>query len=54
MSNEIEKHQNFINEVKDYIKECLENKTSPATILESFAKIIDEIVIEVIMEKSKN
>lgn len=52
-TSDIQKHQTFTTEVKDYIKECLENKTNPATILDSFAKLIDETVIEVLKEKSK-
>ncbi len=54
LKNEIEKHQNFIKEVKDYIKDCLKNETNPAAILESFSKIIDETVNEVLKEKTAN
>lgn len=51
--NDIQKHETFIKETKDYIKECLKNKVSPHTILESFSKIIDETVNEVLKEATK-
>ena len=47
------KHEKFIAQTKDYIKECLENKVNPAEILESFAKIIDEVVMDELMDKTK-
>ena len=48
--NEIEKHEAFIIQTKDYIKDCLKNKVTPNTILESFSKIIDETVNEELAE----
>lgn len=42
----IQKHEEFIKVTTQYIKECLKNKVSPHTILESFSKIIDETVNE--------
>ena len=50
LKNEIEKHENFNKEIKDYIKDCLKNKVSPNAILESFSKIIDQTVNEAIAE----
>ena len=51
--NEIEKHETFIIQTKEYIKECLKNKVSPHAILESFSKIIDETVNDVLKEATQ-
>ena len=48
--DEIQKHETFIKETKDYIKECLKNKVNPSTILGSFSKIIDETINEELAE----
>ncbi len=50
LKNDIEKHEAFIIQTKDYIKDCLKNKVSPHAILESFSKIIDETVNEALAE----
>ncbi len=49
-ANEIKKHQKFAKEVKDYIRECLENEVNPGVILESFKKFIDEVIKEKLKE----
>jgi len=53
MSGDIKRHQIFVEEVKDYIKECLSNDISPAVILESFKKFIDDAIQEEIKEAKK-
>ena len=53
LNNDIEKHEIFIKETKVYIRECLKNKVSPHAILESFSKLIDETVNEVIEDVTK-
>jgi len=51
---DIEKHEAFIIQTKDYIKECLKNKVSPHAILGSFSKLIDETVNEEIKEATNS
>jgi hypothetical protein len=40
LQNEILKHQNFVNSVKDYIKECRENGVNDNEILLSFKEFL--------------
>ena len=49
-TNEIKKHQRFSKEVKDYIRECLKNEVSPGVILESFKKLIEEVIKDILKE----
>jgi len=49
-TNEIKKHQRFSKEVKDYIRECLKNEVNPGVILESFKKLIDEVIRDILKE----
>ncbi len=49
-SKDIQKHQRFSKEVKDYIRECLKNEVNPGVILESFKKFIDEVIKDVLKE----
>ena len=48
--DEIEKHERFAKEVKDYIRECLKNEVTPPIILESFKKFIDEVIKDILKE----
>jgi len=51
--SEIEKHQRFEKEVNDYINICLDVKVSPAMILDSFQKFIDEAIKERLKKVAK-
>lgn len=46
----IQKHEVFIKEVKEYIRECLKNKVNPHDILKSFSMLIDDTVNEALKE----
>lgn len=50
---EIEKHVRFCKEVKEYINECLDGKSTPPMILESFQKFIDEVIKERLDQAAK-
>ena len=50
IANDIKKHEKFAKIVKDYISECFENEVSPAVILESFKKFIDQVIKEKLKE----
>ena len=53
ITNEIKKHQRFSTEVKDYIRECLKNEVNPGVILESFKKLIEEVIKEKLKEAKR-
>jgi hypothetical protein len=50
ITEDIKKHEKFVKEVKDYIGECFQNEVSPAVILESFKKLIDQVIREKLKE----
>ncbi len=52
-AKEIKKHEKFAKEVKDYISECLKNEVNPGVILESFKKLIEEVIKEKLKEAKR-
>jgi len=53
IADDIKKHKKFAKEVKDYITECLKNEVNPGVILESFKKLIAEVIKEKLKEAKR-
>ena len=52
LDSEIEKHKRFDTEVRNYIRDCLDNKVNPKQILDVFQTYIDVVIKDKLKESS--